>query len=88
MNRLGILSSSKGSVPHSKAYRITPIDQTSTSAPAYRLPLMTCVRKCTMVSLDERVFHVLSVKRIMKRKEEEKKEIEVISEKGKAREDS
>ena len=41
-----------------------------------------------MVSLDERVFHVLSVKRIMKRKEEEKKEIKVISEKGKAREDS
>ena len=36
-----MLSSSKGRVPHSKAYRITPIDHTSTSAPAYRLPLIT-----------------------------------------------
>ena len=41
LNKLGMLSSSKGSVPHSSAYRITPIDHTSTSAPAYRLPLMT-----------------------------------------------
>lgn len=43
LNRLGMLSSSKGNVPHSKAYRITPIDHTSTSAPAYRLPLITCM---------------------------------------------
>ena len=36
-----MLSSSKGRVPQSKAYRITPMDHTSTSAPAYRLPLIT-----------------------------------------------
>ena len=49
LNRLGMLSSSKGNVPHSKAYRITPIDHTSTSAPAYRLPLITCVGECVRV---------------------------------------
>jgi hypothetical protein len=42
LNKFGMLASSKGRVPHSSAYRITPIDHTSTSAPAYRLPHITC----------------------------------------------
>ena len=45
LNKFGMLASSKGRVPHSSAYRITPIDHTSTSAPAYRLPHITCCVK-------------------------------------------
>lgn len=42
LNSDGTCSSSKGRVPHSKAYRITPQDQISTSGPAYNLPDITC----------------------------------------------
>jgi hypothetical protein len=42
LNRLGMFSSSKGSEPQSRAYRMTPQDQTSTSGPAYSRPEMTC----------------------------------------------
>lgn len=42
LNRLGIFSSSKGRLPHSSAYRMTPQLHTSTSGPAYSLPDMTC----------------------------------------------
>jgi hypothetical protein len=36
-----MFSSSKGRLPQSSAYRMTPHDHTSTSGPAYSLPLMT-----------------------------------------------
>lgn len=42
LNRLGMFSSSKGSEPQSRAYKMTPQDQTSTSGPAYSRPEMTC----------------------------------------------
>ena len=41
LNRLGMFSSSKGRLPQSSAYRMTPHDQTSTSGPAYSLPEIT-----------------------------------------------
>lgn len=37
LKSVGTWSSSKGSVPHSRAYRITPLLQMSTSGPAYNL---------------------------------------------------
>lgn len=40
-NSVGTCSSSNGRVPQSKAYRITPQDQMSTSGPAYSFPEMT-----------------------------------------------
>jgi hypothetical protein len=36
-NNIGIWSSSKGSLPHSRTYMITPADQTSISGPEYSL---------------------------------------------------
>lgn len=42
LNNVGTCSSSKGSVPHNKAYKITPQDQISTSGPAYSFPDITC----------------------------------------------
>ena len=41
LNRLGMFSSSKGRLPQSRAKRMTPQDQTSTSGPAYSRPLIT-----------------------------------------------
>ncbi|KNC69599.1 hypothetical protein SARC_17888, partial [Sphaeroforma arctica JP610] len=41
LNRLGMYSSSKGSLPHSSAYSTTPQLHTSTSGPEYSLPEMT-----------------------------------------------
>ena len=41
LKRFGIFSSSNGSDPQSRAYRMTPQDQMSTSGPAYSLPLIT-----------------------------------------------
>ena len=41
LNNVGTCSSSKGNVPQSSAYRMTPHDHTSTSGPAYSLPDMT-----------------------------------------------
>ena len=41
-NRLGMFSSSKGSEPHSSAYRMTPQLHTSTSGPQYSFPEITC----------------------------------------------
>ena len=41
LKRFGMFSSSKGRLPQSSAYRMTPQLQTSTSGPAYSLPLMT-----------------------------------------------
>ena len=40
-NRTEMFSSSKGRRPQSKAYKITPQDQMSTSGPAYIRPEMT-----------------------------------------------
>lgn len=37
LNSVGTWSSSNGSVPHSRAYKITPLLQMSTSGPAYNL---------------------------------------------------
>ena len=42
LNRLGMFSSSKGRLPHSRAYRMTPQLHTSTSGPPYSLPDITC----------------------------------------------
>jgi hypothetical protein len=39
---LGIFSSSKGSLPHRRAYKSTPQLQTSTLDPAYNFPEITC----------------------------------------------
>ncbi|GBP08104.1 hypothetical protein EVAR_72375_1 [Eumeta japonica] len=39
--QVGTCSSSNGKVPQSKAYKITPQDQMSTSGPAYNLPDIT-----------------------------------------------
>ena len=41
LNRFTMDSSSNGREPTSSAYRMTPHDHTSTSGPAYRLPLIT-----------------------------------------------
>lgn len=41
-NKVGTCSSSNGRVPQSRAYRMTPHDQTSTSGPAYSFPDITC----------------------------------------------
>ncbi|OMH84632.1 hypothetical protein AX774_g1844 [Zancudomyces culisetae] len=41
LNNAGMLSSSNGSFPHNITYNITPHDHTSTSGPAYNLPLIT-----------------------------------------------
>lgn len=42
-NRLGIFSSSKGRVPHNRAYNITPQLHISTSDPEYDFPETTCI---------------------------------------------
>ena len=44
-NRLGMFSSSKGSEPHSSAYRMTPQLHTSTSGPQYSFPEITCAHR-------------------------------------------
>lgn len=44
LNKLGMFSSSKGRVPQSRAYNITPQLHTSTSGPAYNLPEITYKR--------------------------------------------
>ena len=41
LKRLGMFSSSKGRLPQSSAYRMTPHDHTSTSGPAYSFPEIT-----------------------------------------------
>jgi hypothetical protein len=41
LKRLGMFSSSKGSVPQRRAYNITPQLHTSTSGPAYNFPEIT-----------------------------------------------